>query len=200
MKITDCLLDHHNRTSSGETTVGEKIDRSGKQHLWEPRKHGVIDTVVIHYISAVEIDSRHPYELSSILDIFCTYGVSSHYLISRRGKVYRLVPEDCKAWHAGASIMPSPDNRTGVNEFSVGIELMATHDSGFTDLQYRSLCQLCSELEFRNRVKFSYVGHDQIAGLRAVEMGFRKEPKPDPGPLFDWELFLNSMSCCRFGS
>ncbi|MFP4013006.1 MAG: N-acetylmuramoyl-L-alanine amidase [Chitinispirillaceae bacterium] len=199
MNITDCLLDSHNRIPSGATTIGEKIVLSGKPHLWESRKDGVIDTVVIHYISAVEVDCRSPYELSSVLDIFCSYGVSSHYLINRGGNVYRLVPEDCKAWHAGASIMPPPDNRTGVNEFSVGIELMATHESGFTALQYRSLCRLCIDIEIRYGKKISYVGHDQIAGQRAVENGLRNEPKPDPGPLFDWDRFLNNMSGNRSG-
>jgi N-acetyl-anhydromuramyl-L-alanine amidase AmpD len=28
-----------------------------------------------------------------------------------------------------------------------------------------------------------------IAGERAVAMGLRKEPKVDPGPLFDWGFF-----------
>jgi len=35
----------------------------------------------------------------------------------------------------------------------------------------------------------AYVGHDMIAGERAVALGLRKEPKVDPGPLFDWDFF-----------
>jgi N-acetyl-anhydromuramyl-L-alanine amidase AmpD len=38
-----------------------------------------------------------------------------------------------------------------------------------------------------------YVGHDQIAGERAVAMGLRKEPKTDPGPLFDWDFFMEKV-------
>ncbi|MFP4162569.1 MAG: N-acetylmuramoyl-L-alanine amidase [Chitinispirillaceae bacterium] len=199
MRITDSLLDEFNGTVSGETTIGKKIVRSGKEHLWEPRAGTHIDTVVIHYISAVQSNSRNPYNLASLLDIFCSYGVSSHYLISRRGKVYRLVPEDRKAWHAGKSIMPSPDDRTGVNEFSVGVELMATENSGFSSLQYRSLCRLCADMERRYGKKMKYVGHDQIAGSRAVEMGLRGEPKPDPGPRFDWDYFRESLEWFRSG-
>jgi len=196
MKIHKYLLECKNYCTAGVSTVGSMVASSGKEHLWEKRAGGQqaeVDTVVIHYTSAVNIDRRRPYDLSLILGIFCEYGVSSHYLITRRGKIYRLVPEEMKAWHAGPSIMPEPDNRTGVNEFSIGIELMATENSGFTKLQYLSLIRLCQDIEKRHGRAMIYVGHDDIAGERAVAMGLRKEPKTDPRPLFDWGFFMEKV-------
>jgi N-acetyl-anhydromuramyl-L-alanine amidase AmpD len=93
--------------------------------------------------------------------------------------------------------MPEPDNRIGVNDFSIGIELMATEKSGFTMLQYKSLCNLCDSIEMRYGRTFSYVGHDQIAGERAVALGLRKEIKQDPGNLFDWQYFSSCMEKLR---
>jgi len=197
MKIHNCFLDNKNSTNIGNTTLGEMIISQGKEHLWEERTHGHIDTVVIHYMSAVAINPKRLYDLDLLLGIFCDYGVSSHYLINRRGKILRLVPEDKKAWHSGPSIMPDPDNRTGVNEFSIGIELAGTEQSGFTNSQYDALCKLCLNIEMRRSIKIHYVGHDQIAGERAVTKGLRKVAKTDPGLLFEWDYFTKKMSTVR---
>jgi N-acetyl-anhydromuramyl-L-alanine amidase AmpD len=193
MKITECLLDDENKLLVDGVTLGELIRLSGKQHLWEERRSGRIDTIVFHYISAVAVLPGTPYRHEIILKIFCNYGVSSHFLISRRGRVFLLVPEDKKAWHCGGSIMPEPDNRQAVNEFSIGIELVATPGSGFTLSQYHAAARLCVDLENRYRKRFFYTGHDRIAGERAVTLGLRKEAKVDPGKLFDWEAFFHLL-------
>jgi N-acetylmuramoyl-L-alanine amidase len=189
VNIKECLLDDENDYPVDTATIGSLIASSGQKHLWAERADAglnTIDTIVIHYMSASAVSPEDPYGLSRLLKIFCDYGVSAHYLIARDGEVYRLVPEEMKAWHAGPSIMPEPDNRTGVNEFSIGIELVATESSGFTDAQYEALNGLCADIEGRRRKKMVYAGHDMVAGERAVSLGLRKEPKVDPGPLFDW--------------
>jgi N-acetyl-anhydromuramyl-L-alanine amidase AmpD len=191
--ITTCLLDGENPLSISGASLGALIAASGKRHLWEERSGATVDVVVIHYTSAVAVAPETPFRKELVLKIFCDYGVSSHYLIGRRGGVIRLVPEAAKAWHAGGSIMPEPDNRRAVNDFSIGIELMATAASGFTPAQYRALARLGTDIERRNSRKFSYVGHDQIAGSRAVALGLRNEPKIDPGPLFDWERLFAGL-------
>jgi N-acetyl-anhydromuramyl-L-alanine amidase AmpD len=193
MKIHSCLLDDKNEVDINGKTVGARIAKLGKKRLWESRSEERVDTVVIHYISAINVSRFQPYALTQLLKIFCRYGVSSHYMISRTGKVFRLVPEKAKAWHCGPSVMPEPDNRTGVNDFSIGIELVATNDAGFSRLQYEALRDLCLDIEKRLGREMVYVGHDQIAGERAVAMGLRAEPKTDPGPLFDWEAFMKSL-------
>jgi N-acetyl-anhydromuramyl-L-alanine amidase AmpD len=193
MKITVCLLNVENTVISGNVSIGKLIASSGKRQLWEERPGNVVDVIVIHYTSAAALAQATPFSRELILKLFCDYGVSSHYLIDRGGGVDLLVPEDMKAWHAGGSIMPPPDNRQAVNEFSVGIELMATAASGFAAPQYVSLARLCAEIERRHGRKFLYVGHDQIAGDRAVSMGLRKEKKVDPGRLFDWDVFSKQL-------
>ena len=47
--------------------------------------------------------------------------VSSHYLINRRGKIFRLVQDRYVAWHAGKSCWGRHKN---LNENSIGIELV----------------------------------------------------------------------------
>jgi N-acetyl-anhydromuramyl-L-alanine amidase AmpD len=193
VKITTCLLDAENPFPAGDASLGALIAASGKRRLWEERSGAAVDVIVVHYLSAVVAAPDAPFQKDLVLRLFCDYGVSSHYLIGRRGGVLRLVPESMKAWHAGGSIMPEPDNRRAVNDFSIGIELMATATSGFTPSQYVSLVQLCGDIERRNRRKFLYAGHDRIAGARAVKLGLRSEPKIDPGARFDWERFFAGL-------
>ena len=64
-----------------------------------PRPDGVIvDVLVLHYTEL---------PLQESLDILCdgarAHRVSSHYVLAEDGTVYRLVPEDRRAWHAGRS-------------------------------------------------------------------------------------------------
>lgn len=188
VSLQKCYLDIHNHSGIGDQTVSTLIHKQGKQHLWDSRRGADVDTVVIHHISAIVDHPEDPYNLAYVLQLFCTYGVSSHYLIDRQGIVYALVPEEQKAWHCGASMMPPPDLRSGVNDFSIGIELMGTMDSAYTKQQYDSLAVLCRDIEVRRNIK-NYVGHETVAGEWAVSRGIRDIAKTDPGPLFDWQRF-----------
>jgi len=135
-----------------------------------------------------------------VIGIFNAYGVASHYMISRDGEIIRLVAEKDVAFHAGKSIMPQSFDelaRGGVNEFSLGIELIGTHPSddprvtspigfdtsdstpAYTYSQYHGLAWLLADIERRSRIRF-VVGHDEITG-------HRNSPKTDPGELFDWD-------------
>ncbi|MDO5575946.1 MAG: N-acetylmuramoyl-L-alanine amidase [Fibrobacter sp.] len=187
MKIVPQLLDKNNRV------VGSRVLSSGKDALWGEREKGLIDVIVIHYISAVERCPQDPFNTERILGIFCDYDVSSHFLIGRDGVVLNLVPVEKKAWHCGGSIMPEPDCRTSVNEFSIGIELAATAESGFTVCQYAALSELCCFLEKEFNRKFIYTGHDQIAGEKAVQLRLREQKKEDPGELFNWNYFFECL-------
>lgn len=126
------------------------------------------DTIVIHYTSAIEIKPADPYNLEAILDLFKgkipgNPPVSSHYLIARDGKILLLVPESMRAWHAGFSTMPPPDSRDNVNDFSIGIELMATANDSVTDAQYTSLILLIKDIQTRYKIPLkNVVGHDTI--------------------------------------
>ena len=144
-----------------------------------------VDTIVMHYISGINVDAGRWDDPGLSRSILRQYGVSAHYLVARDGTVYRLVNEKNVAYHAGGSIMPAPDNRRNVNRFSIGIEVIATQKSGYTEAQYVAVEQLVNGIRLRHPIK-NIVGHDEISGRRAVTMGLRKDVKPDPGPLFDW--------------
>ncbi|MBN2037007.1 MAG: N-acetylmuramoyl-L-alanine amidase [Chitinispirillaceae bacterium] len=194
MEIIPCLLDADNPMTVLGRPLGQRIRERGNERLWDERKEGRIDTVVVHYTSAIAAAPEDPFNREHILGIFCDYGVSSHYLIERGGDVLQLVPEAMKAWHAGGSIMPQGDGRTGVNEFSIGIELVATAESGFTEKQYDALVRLCMQIEKRHARTMHYVGHEDIAGERALQLRLRGDVKVDPGRHFNWDLFSARMA------
>lgn len=129
-----------------------------------------IDTVIIH--SSYDAIGKNPYSYSGILKEYKDAGVSPHYIIDREGKIYRLVEDKNIAYHAGESKMP--DGRTGVNAFSVGIELMNTKTDKCTNSQYSSLKYLLGYLKGKYSIK-NVLGHDDIAPSR----------KDDPWN-FDW--------------
>ena len=197
MNITQCLLDSNNKIPFDNVPLGLRIANLRKEHLWDDRARDSIDTIVIHYASAADLDPKRQFDALSVMRIFCDLGVSSHYLIDRKGAVYQLAPEEKKAWHCGGSIMPAPDNRRGENDFSIGIELIATNLSGFTQKQYSNLGALCANIEKRYVKKIVYVGHEDIAGKRSVELGLRKDVKTDPGNNFDWGEFKKCLKLHR---
>jgi N-acetyl-anhydromuramyl-L-alanine amidase AmpD len=101
-----------------------------------------IDTVVIH--SSYDALGPDPYDLDGLLAEYRQYGVAPHYVIDRAGTVWRTVRDRDVAWHAGRSRMP--DGRTGVNGFSLGIEMMTTKTDSLTEAQYDGLNALLARL------------------------------------------------------
>jgi N-acetylmuramoyl-L-alanine amidase len=104
--------------------------------------------------------------------------VSAHYLIEEDGAVWRLVPEDRRAWHVGVSFWAG---RRDLNGTSIGIELVNPgHDNGyraFPDRQMAALEALAREILTRHPIPARHVlGHSDVAPRR----------KTDPGELFDW--------------
>ena len=147
-----------------------------------------IDTIIIHSLFAK--DQPDPVSVLACYDVLDACQVSAHYLISRDGEIWRLVDEEKRAWHAGVSKMPfAEDTRENVNHFSIGIELIATEESGFTDLQYESLIRLTLEIMQRHQIK-NILGHEHIAPGRKV----------DPGPSFDWARYRGMVEAGSGGA
>jgi AmpD protein len=127
----------------------------------EKRSSRSIDTIVIH--SSYDALGGDPFSVSGIVKEYQEYGVAAHYLIDRVGTVYQLVADKDVAYHAGLSSVP--DGRKGVNEFSLGIELINTKTSQYTNKQYEALNSLLRLL--KNKYSIRYVlGHNQIAPER----------------------------------
>tara|TARA_B100001123_G_C15015297_1_gene909230 strand:+ start:63 stop:791 length:729 start_codon:yes stop_codon:yes gene_type:complete len=104
--------------------------------------------------------------------------VSSHFVISKKGKIYRLISDDRVAWHAGKSFWGKLKN---LNKSSIGIELVNKgHEFGYTKFtkhQLLSLIKICKMLIKKYKInKKNVVGHSDIAPIRKI----------DPGEKFPW--------------
>lgn len=123
----------------------------------EPRPDGTtVDTVVLH---ATVLNTA-----SEVCEHFTKSepGVSAHYTVDRDGTVYKHVDETEKAFHAGISEMP--DGRTGVNDFSIGIELVNLNDGidPYPAPQLTALRVLLDDIRTRHPIQH-IVSHAEIA-------------------------------------
>lgn len=153
-------------TKSPEKSI--KIDNKIKERLvsWGFSKSSErkIDTIIIH--SSYNILGGDEYDLDKTILEYKQYGVSPHYVIDRKGDIFRLVQDNNIAYHAGVSKIP--DGRTGVNDFSIGIELLNTEKDEFTKNQYNSVNYLIAILRRDYKIKY-ILGHNQIAPERKTD-------------------------------
>ncbi|MEM7243633.1 MAG: N-acetylmuramoyl-L-alanine amidase [Pseudomonadota bacterium] len=140
------------------------------------RRHGAgraPDMVVLHYTGMQTAEAA----VARLCDP--AFEVSAHYVIAEDGRVFDLVSEEKRAWHAGIGAWGDVRD---VNSHSIGIELANPGPEGalghFPEEQMRVLERILGELLARYSIpKERVVGHSDIAPGR----------KFDPGPLFDWQ-------------
>ena len=102
--------------------------------------------------------------------------VSAHYVIGRDGKVYHMLNDYLRAWHAGVSKWGSISD---MNSCSIGIELDNNGSEPYKPAQINSLLALLAQLKKNYNIPASnFIGHQDIAPVR----------KPDPGPYFPWKI------------
>ncbi|MBA4794949.1 N-acetylmuramoyl-L-alanine amidase [Phenylobacterium sp.] len=104
--------------------------------------------------------------------------VSSHYLVEEDGRIFSLVAEERRAWHAGVSFWKG---ETDVNGRSIGIEIVNPgHDLGyrpFPEAQIAAVIDLIADIRTRWMVTDArIIGHSDVAPSRKI----------DPGELFPW--------------
>jgi N-acetyl-anhydromuramyl-L-alanine amidase AmpD len=130
-----------------------------------------------------------PFSALFCKELLDSYGFSIHYFIDRDGVIFLSVPENFAAWHAGDRVDPPAkmpfldDCRTGINHFSIGIELISDEVSGYTPPQYQALHSLLNTL-MRHPLQ-NLVTHAAISPTR----------KSDPWN-FDWEYFCGLGGNC----
>jgi len=133
------------------------------------RRGGVTpDLVVIHYTAMPSC--------AAALERLCDpqAEVSAHYLISEAGDTLALVPEQARAWHAGAGSWGAV---TDVNSRSLGIELANDGRQPFAAPQMAALEALLAGILARWAIPaHRVIGHSDMAPAR----------KGDPGARFDW--------------
>jgi N-acetylmuramoyl-L-alanine amidase len=147
------------------------MERCSPNHGPRP-KRARIDMLVLHYTGMVSAAAA----LKRLCDPDAR--VSAHYVIEETGAIWRLVPENRRAFHAGASCW---EGESDLNSVSLGIEIVNPgHECGyrpFPEVQMSSVERLCQELIGRYSIPpHRVVGHSDIAPTR----------KSDPGELFDW--------------
>jgi N-acetylmuramoyl-L-alanine amidase len=104
--------------------------------------------------------------------------VSVHYVVEEDGRVFQLVDEKDRAWHAGAGSWQGDGD---VNSRAIGIEIVnGGHDFGLPDFkgaQIDAVIALLKEILPRWDLKPArVVGHSDVA----------PERKADPGEKFPW--------------
>jgi len=167
-------------------------------HVDSTNQNSRIDYLVIHATSENFAESLR------LLSTVNANPVSSHYLVPeiddptyprKSLRVYSLVPEHRRAWHAGVSQWGS---EVGLNDRSIGIEVVnefrctgterpleeisldqvACRFVPYSEAQIALLIELLKSIleRYPDIDPIDIVGHSDIAVMR----------KSDPGPLFPW--------------
>jgi N-acetylmuramoyl-L-alanine amidase len=131
------------------------------------------DTIVMHYTGMETGEAA----LARLQDPEAR--VSAHYMVEEDGRVFVLVPEERRAWHAGKSFWKGDQD---VNGCSIGIEIVNPgHELGyrpFADAQIAAVIELTAGIRSRWSVPADrIIGHADVAPDR----------KEDPGELFPWK-------------
>jgi N-acetylmuramoyl-L-alanine amidase len=105
--------------------------------------------------------------------------VSSHYLVFEDGRIFQLVPEARRAYHAGEAYW---EGSTDINSRSVGIEIgNQGYDFGsppFPEVQIAAVIALCRDIIARWSIApYHVLAHSDVAPSR----------KRDPGETFPWQ-------------
>src|SRR5471032_1265393 len=168
------------------------IDSTFPAKSFNQRNGEAVRQVIVHYTAAPFASSLHT--------LTCD-GVSAHYLLADPRdpsyhaagydelRVFRLVDEAQRAWHAGASHWAGRDN---LNSRSIGIEIVnqARDDAGVLTFpaygaeQIDVLIALIRDIQVRYPVigPTDILGHSDIAYWR----------KSDPGPRLPWRCLFEA--------
>lgn len=167
-----------------------------------------IDMLVLHYTGMQSGEAA----LSRLRDRQAK--VSSHYLVETDGRIFTLVDEEKRAWHAGRSFWAGHPR---VNDRSVGIEIVNPgHEFGYTpfpEAQIAAVTALSQDILSRHPIPAQNVtGHADVAPARKMDPG-EKFPwqqlasagvglwpaEPVAGPLGPENLTAETLSCLGYG-
>lgn len=171
-------------TACSSTSKKEVIYKIDNEKYIAKGKNERIQFIILHYTATTnEVSIK---ELTS-------ERVSSHYLILSGDdkKIYNLVPDNERAWHAGVSFFRG---KTNLNDTSIGIEIVSDgiyreyrdyptynlyeHYVDFEEIQIKKVAQLVRELVAKYKIPArNILAHSDIAPSR----------KKDPGAKFPWK-------------
>jgi N-acetylmuramoyl-L-alanine amidase len=155
-----------------KTRLSERIISRPSPNFGDRPDGCPIDILVLHY-TGMQTGS-------AALERLCDpqSSVSSHYLIEEDGRIFHLVDEDKRAWHAGVGIW---QDCRDINSHSIGIEIVNPgHEFGYRPFpasQIQSVIDLTRDILARHNIPASrIIAHSDMAPDR----------KEDPGELFPW--------------
>lgn len=137
---------------------------------YNERRKGYIDTLVIHAAAQQTV--------SDLVGVLAKRELSAHYVIGTDGDVVRLVPDEYRAWHAGAGAWNGETQ--DINSNSIGIELCngLFGEEEYPKKQIAALTELCLHLIDKHRFHpTQIIGHSDMAPTRKI----------DPGSRLPWE-------------
>jgi N-acetylmuramoyl-L-alanine amidase len=142
------------------------------------RRNAPPDMLILHYTGMVSGESA----LARLTDPAAK--VSAHYMVEEDGRIFSLVAEARRAWHAGAS---SWRGSSDINGRSIGVEIVNPgHEHGyrpFPEAQINAVAELLSDIRQRWTIDDAFIlGHSDVAPRR----------KQDPGELFPWSRLHGS--------
>lgn len=154
------------------------------------------DSILLHYTGMADAASALLWLANPLSEVSC------HYFVFEDGRIFQLVPESRRAWHAGRGFWAG---ETDMNSASIGIEIAHPgHDLGrafgpdgkplpmpegppdpfpppgppFPDAQIEALIRLLADIRSRWRIAPERIlAHSDIAPGRKI----------DPGEGFPWE-------------
>ncbi len=163
-------------------------------------RNGVpIDLVVLHYTGMQDGETAlarltdpapvagaypGPWQADDIDPATPLARVSAHYVVDEAGTIYRVAPEEMRAWHAGVSSWEGEEN---INARAIGIEIVnGGHDFGlppYPPAQIQAVIPLLKDILARHKLTPDrVVAHSDIA----------PERKLDPGEHFPWKALADA--------
>lgn len=142
------------------------------------RRDGLVPSLIVLHYTGME-------SAAAALERLCNpvTELSAHNVIDEAGRVFALVDEDRRAWHAGQG---SWRGQSDINSRSVGIEIANTSRHPFPEPQMAALEAVLKGVMARWVIPpEAVIAHSDMAPERKV----------DPGPRFDWRrLALAGLS------
>src|SRR5690606_934443 len=115
-----------------------------------------IDTIVLHHTSSTTLKSTVRWFWNP------ASKVSAHFTVGRDGSIVQHVSTFSRAWHAGVS--KDVFGRTGVNDFSIGIEIENLGDGSqeYTEDQLNAVEHVIAVIMYRHSIR-QITSHEYIA-------------------------------------
>jgi N-acetylmuramoyl-L-alanine amidase len=139
-----------------------------------------IDSIILHYTGMAETSAALLWLANPLSQVSC------HYFVFEDGRIWQMVPESRRAWHAGRS---SWQRETDMNSRSIGIEIanpghdltkMPPEPGAYPDFpapQIDAVIRLVADIKARWSIPDRRIlAHSDIAPGRKV----------DPGERFPW--------------